>query len=138
MLESEDKWRASWLDHFLEGFTVIADETAPIASLATNLPVFTIYWLCAIGRRSLILCKKRTLLADYERQWLAVMGKVLGREALEEICRIVAPETILRWLKEWIALQVCPKGLSKATVFCKVYPIPYSHPGSDWKGASRA
>jgi hypothetical protein len=49
------------------------------------------------------LGKKRILLNDDQRRRLAIKGKVLGRKALAEICRIVTPETILRWHRKLIA-----------------------------------
>jgi len=42
------------------------------------------------------LGKKRILLNDDERRRLAVKGKILGRQMLEQSATIVTPETILR------------------------------------------
>jgi putative transposase len=41
------------------------------------------------------LGKRRILLSDNQRRRLAIKGKVLGREALQEITTIVAPDTLL-------------------------------------------
>ena len=43
------------------------------------------------------LGKKRLRLTDDERRRLAAKGKVPGRRALDEICTIYSPGTILRW-----------------------------------------
>jgi len=49
------------------------------------------------------LGKKRILLNDNQRRRLAVKGKVLGREALQQIATIVTPDTILRWHRKLVA-----------------------------------
>jgi hypothetical protein len=49
------------------------------------------------------LGKKRILLNDDERRRLAVKGKILGRQMLEQLATIVTPETILRWHRELVA-----------------------------------
>jgi len=47
--------------------------------------------------------KKRILLTDDQRRRLAVKGKVLGRELLEEVGTLFTPETILRWHRMLVA-----------------------------------
>src|SRR3974390_2370909 len=47
--------------------------------------------------------KKRIILNDDQRRRLAVKGKVLGRESLQETGRLFPPDTILRWPRELIA-----------------------------------
>jgi len=47
--------------------------------------------------------KKRILLNDDQRRRLAVKGKLLGRQVLEEIATIVTPDTLLRWHRQLIA-----------------------------------
>ena len=49
------------------------------------------------------LGKNRILLNDDQRRRLAVKGKILGRQMLEQIATIVTPETILRWHRELAA-----------------------------------
>jgi transposase InsO family protein len=49
------------------------------------------------------LGKKRILLNDDQRRRLAVKGKILGREVLEQLATIVTPDTILRWHRELVA-----------------------------------
>jgi hypothetical protein len=49
------------------------------------------------------LVKKRILLNDGQRRWLAVKGKVLGRKLLRWLGTIVTPDTILRWYRELVA-----------------------------------
>jgi len=49
------------------------------------------------------LGKKRILLNDDERRRLAVKGKILGRQMLEQLATIVTPETTLRWHRELVA-----------------------------------
>jgi hypothetical protein len=46
--------------------------------------------------------KKRVLLSDDQRRRLAVKGKILGREVLEQLTSIVTPDTILRWHRELV------------------------------------
>ncbi|HBG26292.1 MAG: hypothetical protein A2Y10_13290 [Planctomycetes bacterium GWF2_41_51] len=41
------------------------------------------------------LGKKRIILSDQQRKTLAVLAKKIGRKALDEICCIFSPETIL-------------------------------------------
>ena len=41
--------------------------------------------------------KGRPRLKDEERRELAIVGKQLGRKALQSIATIVKPDTILRW-----------------------------------------
>ncbi len=47
--------------------------------------------------------KKRLLLTDAQRRFLAVIGKALGRKTLQELTTIVTPNTILRWHREFVA-----------------------------------
>ena len=47
--------------------------------------------------------KRRLQLTDPERISLAEIGQRLGRKALEEVARIVRPETILGWHRRLIA-----------------------------------
>jgi hypothetical protein len=49
------------------------------------------------------LGKKRILLNDDQRRWLAVKGKILGRKMVEQLATIVTPDTILRWHRELVA-----------------------------------
>jgi transposase InsO family protein len=46
---------------------------------------------------------KRLVLTDAQRRRLALKGKALSRELLNEACSIVTPDTILRWYKQLIA-----------------------------------
>src|SRR5262249_51765287 len=46
---------------------------------------------------------KRVLLNDDQRRRLAVKGKLLGRQLLEQLATIVTPDTILRWHRQLIA-----------------------------------
>ncbi len=46
---------------------------------------------------------KRILLNDDQRRRLAVKGKLLGRQRLEEVGTLVTPDTILRWHRELVA-----------------------------------
>ncbi len=41
--------------------------------------------------------KRRVRLHDGERKALAVIGQKLGKQALQEVAKIVKPETILGW-----------------------------------------
>jgi hypothetical protein len=49
------------------------------------------------------LGKKRIILNDDQRRWLAVKAKVLGRKILQEIGSSFTPDTILRWHRELVA-----------------------------------
>ncbi len=51
------------------------------------------------------LGKKRILLNDTQRRFLAMKGKILGRKMLEQIVTIVTPETILRWHRELVSAK---------------------------------
>ena len=46
---------------------------------------------------------KRVALTDAQRRRLALKGKALSRELLNELCSIVTPETLLRWYRNLIA-----------------------------------
>jgi len=46
---------------------------------------------------------KQIRLTNSQRRRLAVLGKVLGRKMLNEICSIVTPDTIMRWHRKLIA-----------------------------------
>jgi hypothetical protein len=50
--------------------------------------------------------KKRILLTDEQRRRLAVKGKVLGREQLEQIGTLFTPDTILRWHRQLVAQKM--------------------------------
>lgn len=47
--------------------------------------------------------KGRIQLSDGERKTLAVIGQKLGKQALEEVARIVKPDTILGWHRKLVA-----------------------------------
>jgi len=49
------------------------------------------------------LGKKRLLLNDDQRRRLAVLAHKLGRKALEGICEVFSPDTLLRWHRNLIA-----------------------------------
>ncbi|MEN6385763.1 MAG: hypothetical protein ABFD79_11280, partial [Phycisphaerales bacterium] len=49
------------------------------------------------------LGKKRIILSDQQRRTLAVLAKKISRKALDEICCVFSPDTILRWHRELIA-----------------------------------
>ena len=49
------------------------------------------------------LGQQRILLTDDQRRRLAVQGKPLGRQLLEQVATIVTPDTILRWHQELVA-----------------------------------
>ncbi len=48
------------------------------------------------------LGKKRLWLTDDQRRRLAVLGKTLGRKALQEWGPIVTPDTIMRWYRKLV------------------------------------
>lgn len=48
---------------------------------------------------------RRLRLTDDDRRRLAVIGQRVGRRLLAEFATIVAPDTILRWHRELIALK---------------------------------
>src|SRR3989442_5140045 len=50
--------------------------------------------------------KGRMRLSDGERKALAVIGQKLGKQALEEVAKIVKPDTILGWQRKLVA-QKC-------------------------------
>ncbi len=52
-----------------------------------------------------LLGNKRPRLNDDQRRRLAAKGKVLGRKILSTCCRIVTPDTILRWHRKLIATK---------------------------------
>jgi len=47
--------------------------------------------------------KGRVRLSDGERKTLAEIGQKLGRKALEEVAKIVTPDTILAWHRKLVA-----------------------------------
>ena len=51
------------------------------------------------------LGRKRILLNDDQRRFLAVKGKILGRKRLGQMATIVTPDTILRWHRELVAAK---------------------------------
>jgi len=52
-----------------------------------------------------LLGNKRLCLNDEQRRRLAARGKALGRKLLSTCCRIVTPDTILRWHRKLIAMK---------------------------------
>ena len=56
------------------------------------------------------LGSRRLHLTDAQRRRLAVLGKVLGRKALDEVAGIVTPDTILRWYRRLIAKKYDGSG----------------------------
>ncbi|MCZ6652290.1 MAG: hypothetical protein O7D91_04605 [Planctomycetota bacterium] len=52
-----------------------------------------------------LLGDKRQRLNDDQRRRLAAKGKRLGRKLLSTCCRIVTPDTILRWHRKLIAMK---------------------------------
>jgi putative transposase len=46
--------------------------------------------------------KSRERLSDGERKALAVIGQELGRQALQEVAKIVKPDTILGWHRKLV------------------------------------
>jgi len=46
--------------------------------------------------------KGRVRLSDGERKTLADIGQKLGKQALEEVAKIVKPDTILRWHRQLV------------------------------------
>ena len=51
------------------------------------------------------LGKNRILLDDDQRRCLAVKGKIVGQNMLEQVATIVTPDTILRWHRELVAAK---------------------------------
>ena len=51
------------------------------------------------------LGKKRLRLTDEQRRRLAMLGKTLGRKALQQWACIVTPDTIMRWYRRLIAAK---------------------------------
>ncbi|OHB56427.1 MAG: hypothetical protein A2Y12_06235 [Planctomycetes bacterium GWF2_42_9] len=49
------------------------------------------------------LGKKRIILSDEQRRKLALLAKKIGRKALDEICGVFSPETLLKWHRMLIA-----------------------------------
>src|SRR3989442_12057383 len=47
--------------------------------------------------------KGRIRLSDGERKTLADLGQQLGKQALQEVAKIVKPETILGWHRQLVA-----------------------------------
>ena len=47
--------------------------------------------------------KRRVRLHDGERKALAVIGQKLGKQALQEVAKIVKPETIFGWHRKLVA-----------------------------------
>ncbi|HBG27111.1 MAG: hypothetical protein A2Y10_18755 [Planctomycetes bacterium GWF2_41_51] len=41
--------------------------------------------------------KKRIILSDQQRRTLAVLAKKISRKALNEICDVFSPDTLLKW-----------------------------------------
>src|SRR6266516_7633132 len=56
----------------------------------------------------------RVQLTDAERQTLAVIGKKLGKQALEEVATIVKPATILAWHRKLVAQKFDGSAQRKA------------------------
>ena len=51
--------------------------------------------------------KGRVRLSDGERQTLAELGQKLGKQALQEVAKIVKPDTILGWHRELVVELFC-------------------------------
>lgn len=49
------------------------------------------------------LGKKRIILNDEQKRYLAVLGRKLGRKVLSDICCAISPDTLLRWHRDLIA-----------------------------------
>src|SRR5207237_7004819 len=50
--------------------------------------------------------KGRVRLSDGERKALAEIGQKLGKKALEEVAKIVKPDTILAWHRQLVAQKL--------------------------------
>src|SRR2546428_175078 len=64
-----------------------------------------------------ILCnqiKGRMRLSDGERKPLAEIGQRLGKQALQEVAKIVKPDTILGWHRKFVA-QKCDGSQQRKT-----------------------
>jgi putative transposase len=64
--------------------------------------------------------KGRVQLSDGERKTLAEIGQKLGKQALQEVAKIVTPDTILAWHRKFVA-QKCDgsqqrKGPGRPTI----------------------
>jgi putative transposase len=56
------------------------------------------------------LGKRRIILTDEQKRFLAVSGKKLGRKVLSEICCAFSPDTILKWHRKLIAAKYDGSG----------------------------
>jgi len=48
---------------------------------------------------------KRILLNDSQRRRLAILGRRIGRKALNEVCCVFSPDTVLRWHRRLVAMK---------------------------------
>jgi hypothetical protein len=46
----------------------------------------------------------------HQRRWLAVKGRILGREPLREVGTLFTPDTILRWHRTLVAKKCSEKA----------------------------
>lgn len=87
-------------------------------SLSFRLLVFTVAGFIQRGQQDVIdylleenrvlrqqLRGRRLVFTDAQRRRLAIRAKRLGRSALNRIATIVAPDTLLRWFRQLVALK---------------------------------
>ena len=61
--------------------------------------------------------KGRVRLSDGERKTLADIGQKLGKQALEEVAKIVKPDTILGWHRQLVAQKLDGSHQRRASAF---------------------